>query len=162
MQMNKFLMIGATTLALLMPYINSASDNIDDETPEQVQRLCIKYGIEYNICPELLEAICFEESRYTPDAVNGTCRGIMQINEPYHTERMQKLGIEDIYDIESNIHVGADYLAELFQGNQDTAAVLMMYHGEKDAINKANEGRLSKYCKRILEKSEKLERLHGK
>lgn len=160
--MFKNFLIGVTTLALLMPCINSVSDNIDYETPEQVQEICIKYGVEYNICPELLEAICYEESRYTVDVVNGSCRGIMQINEPYHRERMKKLGIEDLYDLDSNIHVGADYIAELFQGNQDTAAVLMMYHGEKDAINKANEGRLSTYCKRILKKSEKLERLHGK
>ena len=86
----------------------------------------------------------------------------MQINEPYHKERMERLGVTDIFDLEGNIHVGADYLAELFAQYQDVGVVLSVYHGESKAVERANKGNLSKYVKKILAKSEELERLHGK
>ena len=139
-----------------------AQTNVDEETPLEVRIACNKYGAEYDICPELLEAICYNESRYLPDVFNGTCRGIMQINEPYHKERMERLGVTDIYDLEGNIHVGADYLAELFAQYEDVGVVLSVYHGESKAVERAKKGNLSKYVKKILAKSEELERLHGK
>ncbi len=134
----------------------------DDGIPENVKTICEKYGEEYNICPELLEAICWNESRFTAKAENGTCKGIMQINVTAHTDRMAKLGVTDIYDIDSNIHVGADYLAELFASYEDAGAVLGSYHGERNAVSKAEKGQLSGYTKRILKKAEYFERLHGK
>lgn len=139
-----------------------AQTNVDEETPLEVQIACNKYGAQYDICPELLEAICYRESRYTPDISNGTCKGIMQINEPYHTERMERLGVTDIFDLEGNIHVGADYLAELFKTYEDVGVVLSVYHGESNAVEKAKSGNLSSYVRKILEKAEYLERLHGK
>lgn len=149
-------------MALLNGIPVKAQTNVDDETPLEVQIACNKYGAQYNVCPELLEAICYHESRYTPDISNGTCRGIMQINEPYHKERMERLGVTDIYDLEGNILVGADYLAELFAEYNDVGIVMGLYHGEKNAIEKGKSGNLSNYTKEILELSEHLERLHGK
>ena len=86
----------------------------------------------------------------------------MQVNEPYHKDRLKKLGVTDIYDMDGNIHTGADYLAELFASYEDPAAVLGLYHGEKNAVKKAASGNASSYVKRILKKSEELEKLHGK
>lgn len=134
----------------------------DNEAPIEVQEACQKWGKFYDICPELLQAICWHESRYFLDVDNGTCRGIMQINEPVHAERMEKLGVTDLYDLDSNIHVGADYLAELFADYPDAGTVLGLYHGEKNAVSKGKTGNYSKYTKSILEKSYELERIHGK
>lgn len=134
----------------------------DDEAPIEVQQACIKWGGEYDICPELLQAICWHESRYTEDIKSGTCVGIMQINEPVHVARIDKLGVTDICDIDENIHVGADLLAELFENYPDAGTVLGLYHGEKDAVKKGRTGNYSSYTKAILEKSYELERIHGK
>ena len=139
-----------------------AQTNVDEETPLEVQIACNKYGEQYDICPELIEAICYNESRYIPDISYGTCRGIMQINEPYHKDRMERLGVSDIYDLEGNILVGTDYLAELFATYNDVGIVLSVYHGEAKAVERAKNGNLSGYVKKILKKSEQLERLHGK
>lgn len=143
----------------VMPETNTTYDT---EAPVEVQEACMKWGGVYDICPELLEAICWNESRYETDLVNGTCKGIMQINEPVHTARIEKLGVTDIYDIDENIHVGADLLAELFADYPDAGTVLGLYHGEKKAVSKGKTGNYSTYTKTILEKSYELERVHGK
>lgn len=153
-------------LTLLIPSITVHASKVETETavPEKVQTACEKYGEQYGICPELLEAICYTESRYRNTVVDSTltCIGLMQINATVHRKRMQRLGIYDLFDIDNNVHIGADILAELFEYNEDAALVLMLYHGEKDAFYKAKSGKISKYARDILEVSEELERVHGK
>jgi hypothetical protein len=58
--------------------------------------------------------------------------------------------------------VAADYLAELFEKYEDAGTTLMVYHGERNAISKAERGEISSYANKILERSAELERLHGK
>lgn len=147
---------------LCFPVMPDTITMFDNETPIEVQEACIKWGEYYDICPELIQAICYHESRYVLDVDNGTCKGIMQINEPVHSERMKKLGVTDLYDLDSNIHVGADYLAELFADYPDAGTVLGLYHGEKNAVKKGKTGNYSNYTKGILEKAYELERTHGK
>ena len=151
---------------LLMPlnvHANGLS-YVDDETPVEIQFACDKYGEEYNICPELLEAICWKESRYQEDIIDntGSCYGLMQIQAKSHSKRIARLGVTDLYDIDSNVQVGADYLAELFEKYEDAGLVLMVYHGEQGAVRKAESGNISSYALDVLKKSEELERIHGK
>lgn len=134
----------------------------DDIVPIDVRIACDVWGEKYNICPELLEAIAYHESRFTQYAKNETCVGIMQVNTAAHGDRLKKLEVSDIYDIDCNVMVAADYLAELFAENEDVSVVLGLYHGEKNAKRRAESGNLSSYVRAILEKSEELERLHGK
>lgn len=49
----------------------------DEEIPFDVILAANTIGKEYDICPELLEAIAYRESRCTTDVKNGTCIGIM-------------------------------------------------------------------------------------
>lgn len=151
-------------IALLVPSMTvQARTYVDDETPIEIQIYCNKYGEQYNICPELLEAICYRESRFDETVIDGTgsCIGLMQIKASCHRARMERLGVTDLHDIESNIHVGADYLAELFDEYEDVGVVLTVYHGEKN-IDKAKRGKLSGYVTTILDKSRQLEVAHGK
>lgn len=131
---------------------------IDDE----YEAYCEEIGVEYGICPELLEAIIERESSGKASATNGGCKGLMQIYEKYHKDRMTRLGVIDIYDPYGNILVGTDYLVELAEKYEDVGVVLSVYHGEKNAVGKAQEGILSSYVSDILERSEQLERSHGK
>lgn len=126
---------------------------------EDAQEACVKYGEEYGICPELLMAIIERESAGQADAENGGCKGLMQISDRWHKDRMERLEVTDIYDVDGNIHVGADYLAELFEKYEDVGIVLMVYHGERNAANKE---KLSSYAEGILDRSAELERSKGK
>lgn len=126
---------------------------------EEMQETCIKYGEEYGICPELLMAIIERESSGKADAENQGCKGLMQIAEKWHKDRMEKLNVTDIYDMDGNIHVGTDYLSELFEQYEDVGVVLAVYHGERNATTKTT---LSNYVNGILTRSAELERVHGK
>lgn len=161
--MRRFQKVFAVTAAVLMlqsSITGQARANIDTEVPIEIQIACNKYGAEYNIAPEILEAIIYTESRYIPTVSNSTCKGLMQINEPAHKQRMKDLEVKDIYDIDGNIHVGADYLGELFEQYEDIGIVLGLYHGEKNAVKNGRNGKLSSYTQAILKKAEELTAIH--
>ena len=149
---------------LFFPISADARTYVDTETPIEIQIAANKYGAEYGICPELIESICYQESRFDEQALDASqsCYGLMQVQKISHRERMNDLGVTDLYDIDSNVHVATDYLAELFNQYEDVATVLMVYHGERNAVKNAEGGRVSKYAREILERSYYLESIHGK
>ena len=130
--------------------------------PSEIEALCIEIGKDNGICPELLTAICWKESRFQPEVVNaaGTCHGLMQINRGCHKERMAKVGASDLYNPKDNIRVGADYLKELFDQYEDVATVLELYNGDGAAASDPNK--TSSYAQKILNISNALERVHYK
>ena len=120
-------------------------------------------GQQYGICPELLQAIAERESSLRIYATNGTCKGLMQISEKWHRDRMERLGVTDIYDAYGNILLAADYLAELAEESDDLYYVLMRYNMKKSTAKKLYEvGQYTDYAVGIVERSAELERLHGK
>lgn len=134
--------------------------NID--VPEEVAEISGELGEQYNICPELIQAVCYVESRFQADAEGGGCVGIMQIAPKWHKDRMDRLGVTDLTDMRQNMTVGVDYLAELAAGDIDIAEALMRYHGESDVDSRLSDGEVSGYAEEILELSAELEREHGK
>lgn len=127
--------------------------------------ICEEAGEKYQICPELLQALVERESSGYIQAINGNCKGLAQISTRWHTERMERLGVTDIYEPRGNILVAADYLRELFDEREDDDVyyVLMRYNM---AIDTANElyaaGEITDYAIGITERAAELERLHGK
>lgn len=107
-------------------------------------------------------AIIEQESSGQADAVNGDCKGLMQIDEKWHGDRMERLGVTDLYDPYSNILVGVDYLAELAAEDDDLYTVLMIYSGTADVVKRGETGDWSDYAKEVVARSAELERLHGK
>lgn len=130
---------------------------------EEVEALAEQIGGEYNICPEVLQAIAWKESRYQENAEAGGCSGLMQISEQWHRDRMAELGVTDLHDPDGNMRVAADYIAELVEKYEDIGMVLMVYNGDSQAKNYQETGiGLSDYANSVLELSEQLEREHGK
>lgn len=149
-------------LFLLIPMNVCASE--ETYISETAYNACIKYGEEYNICPEILMSVIEKESSGQADAENDGCKGLMQINEKFHVDRMKKLGCNNIFDEEQNIHVGANYLSELFEEYEDIYIVLMCYNmGESKANELVSRGIYeSDYAVWICERSAELEEIHGK
>lgn len=122
-------------------------------------------GAMYDICPELLQALVERESTYRIDATNGSCKGLAQISVKWHTDRMERLGVTDIYEPYGNILVAADYLRELYDERQDddTYYVLMRYNMAIDTANQLYAaGEITDYARGIVKRAMELERLHGK
>lgn len=129
---------------------------------EEYQEYIIEIAEDYNICPELIMAIVEHESSGRADAVNGSCIGLMQVSERWHHDRMERLGVTDLYDPYSNILVGTDYLLELFEKYEDIGMVLMVYNGSSDAESRWESCNYTKYATSIMDRSSELERIHGK
>lgn len=134
----------------------------DTYLSDEVQGYCADVGEHYGICPELLIAIIESESSGNPKAENNGCIGLMQINPAWHSARMARLIVVNIYDEYSNILVGADILAGLFDECSEASWVLDRYNGNNQADYNLKNGILSPYAKKILERSAELEELHGK
>lgn len=132
--------------------------------PAEIVQISEELGQKYNICPELIQAICFKESSFRPDAVNGNCIGVMQVSIRWHEDRMNRLGVSDLTSVKGNMEVGVDYLYELLkQYEDDAAAALMKYNGDsrlEKMINGTED--LSEYADEVLTLSAELERRNGK
>ena len=153
----------ALAASLVLPQSVMANEEIDPtHISVEAQVSCYEYGEMYDICPELLMAMIEAESSGNPKAENGDCKGLMQISERWHTGRMEEIGADDIWSETDNIHIGANYLHELFNRYEDVALVLMVYNGESDAVEKAENGYISDYARKILDRSAELERWKGK
>lgn len=140
----------------------SAEEKTETYISETAIKACIEYGERYGICPELLVAIVETESSGDPKAQNGGCMGLMQISEKWHKDRMERLGVKDIFNEHGNILVGTDYLAELRDKHGDMAMVLMVYNGDGRAKEFYETGYISEYALKIMERSAELEELNRK
>lgn len=150
------------TIAFSLVGIRTEAKNADTWISKENQQYCEEVGKIYGICPELLQAMMESESSGNVKAVNGNCKGLMQINEPFHRDRMGELGVTNLYDAKSNILMAADYLAELFGKYEDVGTVLMVYNGSSDALERGERADYTEYAQKIMKRSQELERLHGK
>lgn len=159
-----FTLICSIVSAFFMVLDIKADSNKDSETyiSENAYDCCEEIGGEYNICPEILMAIIEKESGGMQYATNGNCKGLMQVSERWHAQRMLKLGVSDLYCEKDNILVAADYLSELYSKYNDTALVLDIYNGNSSAMSNYENGILSPYAQSILTRAAYLERLHNK
>lgn len=133
------------------------------DVPQEVVEMSEKLGDQYNICPELIQAICFKESSFQSDAENGGCVGIMQVFPKWHKDRMERLGVTDLKDIRQNMTVATDYLSELEESYEDIGVVLMIYNGDTSVENVlCGMEDISDYASEILAISSELERENGK
>lgn len=122
--------------------------------PESVRtylyNLCEEKSISYPLMLALIEA----ESSYQWDAESpdGSCKGYCMIAEKWHQERMERLGVTDIYDPYGNIAVSVDLVEELFHKYGDVNIVLMCYNcGETRTAELLAEGITStSYSRKII------------
>ena len=77
---------------------------------------------------------------------------------------MYELGITDLFEPYQNIELGVYIISNLAADYDDLYAVLMAYNeGEfSGAVERAEEGKWSEYSKKIVNRTQELERLHGK
>lgn len=128
------------------------SEEIQDHIFSECERCAIS--------PALVIAIIEHESQYNASAVgdNGNSVGLMQIQERWHAERMDRLGCTDLLNPFENITVGVDLICELYNMNPDVQWVLMAYNGGTGYANRMMEAdTYSDYAVEIAQRAEELE-----
>lgn len=111
------------------------------ENENHIEQTSRQYGLDSRVVKALIE----EESGWleTAEGDGGNSIGLMQIQERWHKDRMQRLGVTDLYDPKQNVKVGCDILAEL----------LGKYGNYKDALSVYNSGNTKdgkQYAERIM------------
>lgn len=135
----------------------------DPNIPDNVEEAARAAGAAYDLSPELLEAVAFHESRYSLDAVNGDCIGLMQIAAYWHEDRMERLGVTeaDLWKAGPSMMVAADFLDELIRRYDDLGTALMYYNGGGNHMAAYLErGELSWYASSVIEMAEQLRQEH--
>ncbi len=121
----------------------------------EVQAFVIRTCEDLNIDPAVIIAMIDQESDFRADCIgdNGEAVGLMQIQQKWHQERMDKLGVTDLMNPIQNVAVGIDYLAELIEkGNGLEWAVAAFNAGATGASNGNGFG----YAAEVLANSESL------
>lgn len=132
---------------------------------EEVEFWSERYGKEYGISPELIQAVVWTESRCIPSAQSPdkSCKGLMQVKPSAHQDRMARLGVRNIFGVWENMKTGTDYLAEISETEPDIGVALMIYNGASpEKVEAGRNGKLSGYAKQILEIASELEARNGK
>ena len=145
------------TMVLFLPTPQEVKDTyIKPEYQDYVEEIAESYDLNPNLILAMIES---ESSGRAKVESSSGCVGLMQIYPKWHQGRMERLGVTDLKDAYSNILVGCDFVAELYEKYGDHYAVLMAYNeGEYGgAIKRAKEGKYSMYSKKIMARAEELE-----
>lgn len=121
--------------------------------------ICRDAGVDYYTVLALIE----RESGYRYDASgdNGSSKGLMQIWESYHLDRMEALGVDDLYNPYGNMQVGVNFLKEInskYLSSSGEHCVLMVYNmGYSGAKKLWAEGIYSTtYTRQILSRAQEI------
>ena len=157
-----------TTVVDVVPIRQQESIHIDGvKLNSKLQSWIFEYCDTKKISPCLVLAIIEQESECDPDCTYITeteeSVGWMQIQEKWHRDRMDRLGVTDLTDPYQNIQTGIDYLLELFETKPEVEWVLNAYNGGKAYADKMQEKKIdTDYSQKILRRATELERnLYG-
>lgn len=122
---------------------------LDHDLQAHIIRTCHAYEID----PTLIMAVIQKESSFDAAAIgdSGDSAGLMQVQEKWHRDRMERLGISDLLDPYQNTLVGIDYLAELLD-KYSVSDALTAYNSGKPGESAYAEAVLKNLS--ILEESE--------
>ena len=122
-------------------------------------RLCKEAGVDYYTVLALIE----RESgyRYTALGDNGRSKGLMQIQERYHIDRMRSLDVTDLLHPYSNMRVGVDFLKEIqdtYLASGGENSVLMVYNMGASTAKKfwSNGIYSTEYSREILQRAQEI------
>lgn len=110
-------------------------------------------GVPYSLALAVIET---ETGFANVAGDNGDSIGYMQVAQRWHRDRMERLGVTDLWDPYGNFRVGCDFLGELLAAYEDTNKALMAYNmGPKRAAELWEEGiHETKYSRAVLERAE--------
>lgn len=130
------------------------------ELQQGIFDICEENGISF----EFVMAVIAQESSYRANVTGdgGYSKGLMQIQERYHGDLMEELGVTDLYDPLQNVKVGVALLRSYFEEREDVYHVLMKYNGGARYANRMMEaGKVSEYAMEITERAIEYERDNG-
>ena len=137
-------------------YLNANATTKEIPIPENVQLICADAGEEFNVCPTILMALVWMESR-------GEKKNLTQItNVRWFKEGINELGLGNVKkNQKANVRLCAWYLAKWCEETEDMGYALMCWNlGENNVPNSYKVGRYNFYSRKILELSAEWEDIY--
>lgn len=129
---------------------------LDYELQDYIRELCN----ECNVDMPLVLAIIGQESNYDASAIgdDGQSQGLMQIQQRWHSSRMERLNVTDLMNPRQNVTVGVDLLAELISEEKGWEWAVTAYNAgiEKADFNR-DMGVLSEYTQSVMKLREMIQ-----
>jgi soluble lytic murein transglycosylase-like protein len=120
----------------------------------EIARAILARAVEHNIPPALAFALCWEESRFNPRAVNkqngngSIDRGLFQLN----SNSFPNLETQAFFDPETNIRYGMSHLRHCLDTGKTEIAALAMYNAGTGRVHSTGAPKSTlDYVSRILE-----------
>lgn len=111
------------------------------EEQDWLSEACEEFDVPYALALGLIE----KETRFQNIiGDDGASAGYMQIQQKWHQDRMDCLGITDLLESSGNFRVGCDFLAELYAKYNDWAVALTVYNMGH------NPGYITDYAKDVM------------
>ena len=134
---------------------------LSKELQDYTRKICEEYG---NVDETLVYALIKQESNFRVEALgdNGKSKGLMQIQEIWHKERMKKLGVDSLMTAKGNIRVGIDILSEKIDKYNDLGKALTAYNAGDGGAYKYYFSKgiyANDYAKKIIKNKDKFKML---
>ena len=129
---------------------------LERELQDHIFALCEDARID----PKLVMAIIQKESTFDAGAIGdrGRAQGLMQVQERWHFDRIEELGVTDLLDPYQNVTVGIHFLEELiWLGGGSIEWALMAYNGGHGLANKRAES-VVEYAEIVMSWAEEFSR----
>ena len=112
------------------------------EEQDWLRTACEEFDIPYGLTLGLIEKETRVQNILGDD---GASAGYMQIQQKWHWDRMERLGVTDLMEPSGNFRVGCDFLAELYARYNDWSVALTVYNRGHDP------GYITDYAKEVME-----------
>lgn len=122
------------------------------EEQDWLQAACKESDVPYALALGLIE----KESNFRNlIGDHGASAGYMQIQQKWHRDRMERLGVKDLLEPSGNFRVGCDFLAELYARYNDWNVALTVFNMGHDP------GYITDYAKDVMENYAKWQEIIG-
>ena len=133
---------------------------------KEIAEAVLESSDEFGVSPALAFALCWEESRFIPYAINrknkngSVDRGLFQLND----RSFPQLDIYSYYNIQTNARYGIGHLRECLNFGGTEISALAMYNAGSGRVKTTGAPEVTlNYIDRILENRRKIEaRFHSK
>lgn len=125
----------------------------------EIQRYIFNVSDYYGVDPALVLAVIERESGYNSAAIgdSGDSIGLMQIQPRWHAARMDKLGVDDLFNPYENVSLGVDILASYIDEGHGEEWALHAYNGGVAYANRMSVAdEVSDYAKSIIDRANNL------
>lgn len=106
-------------------------------------------GNKHNIDPKIILSVIAVESMFQPNATNKVTKtaGLMQLDHKVHRNRLKG---RNVYDVEHNIDVGTELLAELIDKYNNINVALSRYLGSSKKIDQRYITKINNHYKALV------------